>query len=88
MILLWESSWLVASNEERNSMMGKSKESLYAATPVVPGISVPLRDIGYMSIGTLLSVGAHEFGHALAAASMLVNTGITSYTFILHVQSW
>lgn len=69
MILLWESSWLVASNEERNSMMGKSKESLYAATPVVPGISVPLRDIGYMSIGTLLSVGAHEFGHALAAAS-------------------
>lgn len=69
LILIWESSWLVASNEERNSLMGKSKESLYAATPVVPGISVPLRDIGYMSIGTLLSVGAHEFGHALAAAS-------------------
>lgn len=69
-ILMWESSWLVASNEERSPLMGKSKESLYAATPVVPGISVPLRDIGYMFIGTLFSVGAHEFGHALAAARL------------------
>jgi len=39
-ILIWESSWLVASNEERNSLMGKSKESLYAATPVVSGIAI------------------------------------------------
>ncbi|XP_057841462.1 membrane-bound transcription factor site-2 protease homolog [Cryptomeria japonica] len=69
LILIRESRWLVASHEEGNTLMEKSKKSLYAALPVVPGLSMPVRDIGYLCIGTVLSVGFHEFGHALAAAS-------------------
>ncbi|KAH9330284.1 hypothetical protein KI387_002392, partial [Taxus chinensis] len=34
LILIWESSWLMASREERTSLMGKSQKSLYAALPV------------------------------------------------------
>lgn len=68
LILIWESRWFLVSHEEGNSLMEKSKKSLYAALPVVPGLSAPVRDIGYLCIGTVLSVGFHEFGHALAAA--------------------
>ncbi|KAL6992134.1 proteasome endopeptidase complex [Sarracenia purpurea var. burkii] len=33
------------------------------------GLSISLTDVGYICVATIISVSAHEFGHALAAAS-------------------
>ena len=34
------------------------------------GLSISVTDVGYMCISTIMSVSAHEFGHALAAARL------------------
>jgi hypothetical protein len=36
--------------------------------PLVPGVTIPMNDVGYIAVAILLSAVFHELGHALAAA--------------------
>ncbi|CAI5936884.1 unnamed protein product [Closterium sp. NIES-64] len=42
--------------------------SLHVLQPVLPGVNMPLADLSYLFIATLISLAWHEAGHAVAAA--------------------
>ncbi|XP_058197574.1 membrane-bound transcription factor site-2 protease homolog isoform X2 [Rhododendron vialii] len=69
-ILLWESATLLHLYNGNAWWLSKLLPgSLFGIFPSVFGLSTTVADVGYMCISTIISVSAHEFGHALAAAS-------------------
>ncbi|WOK98580.1 membrane-bound transcription factor [Canna indica] len=42
---------------------------LFGTFSLLPGLSISIMDVGSIIVSTLLSVGLHEFGHAIAATS-------------------
>eukprot|EP00171_Calliarthron_tuberculosum_P015405 IDg15405t1 len=38
-------------------------------TLLLPGVTIPASDVGYIAVALLVAMGVHELGHALAAAS-------------------
>eukprot|EP00249_Psilotum_nudum_P013086 c24146_g1_i1 orf=242-967(+) len=69
LILIWHWSWLIFPGNQNNALVMNPGESRNSITLVVPGLNVPWSDIGYILFGTIIAVGFHEVGHALAAAS-------------------
>ncbi|KAI8524824.1 hypothetical protein RHMOL_Rhmol13G0180000 [Rhododendron molle] len=87
-ILLWESATLLHLYNGNAWWLSKLLPgSLFGILPSVFGLSTTVADVGYMCLSTIISVSAHEFGHALAAARAS-NGGRNNciYEFILKVQ--
>ncbi|PSS11067.1 Membrane-bound transcription factor site-2 protease [Actinidia chinensis var. chinensis] len=68
-IVLWESARLLHLYDRNAWLIKLLSGSLFGLFPSVFGLSISVTDVGYMCISTIMSVSAHEFGHALAAAS-------------------
>lgn len=54
-------------------------------TPVVPGVNLPWSQLGFLCFGTAVSVGVHEAGHAIAAASEGVRTEKVAIFFMVVI---
>ncbi|CAL5412776.1 unnamed protein product [Camellia sinensis] len=71
MILLWELARVLHLYDGNAWLSRLLSGSLFGIFPSGFGLSVSVTDVGYMCISTIISVSAHEFGHALAAASKM-----------------
>ncbi|XP_028110810.1 membrane-bound transcription factor site-2 protease homolog isoform X3 [Camellia sinensis] len=69
MILLWELARVLHLYDGNAWLSRLLSGSLFGIFPSGFGLSISVTDVGYMCISTIISVSAHEFGHALAAAS-------------------
>lgn len=69
MILLWELARVLHLYDGNAWLSRLLSGSLFGIFPSGFGLSISVADVGYMCISTIISVSAHEFGHALAAAS-------------------
>ncbi|CAK9135405.1 unnamed protein product [Ilex paraguariensis] len=68
MVLIWELARALHFYSGKGQLSSRLSESLLGFSPLVFGLSISLADVGYICISTVVSVSAHEFGHALAAA--------------------
>ncbi|KAK2992556.1 hypothetical protein RJ640_010438 [Escallonia rubra] len=69
LILIWELAHalhLCGGNAQLGSILSGS---FFGFPSSDSKLSISLADLGYMCVATIVSVSAHEFGHALAAAS-------------------
>ncbi|XP_059656240.1 membrane-bound transcription factor site-2 protease homolog [Cornus florida] len=69
MILLWELAIALHLYNGNTRFSRLLTGSLFGLSPSALGLSVSVADVGYLLISTIISVTAHEFGHALSAAS-------------------
>ncbi|XAR56188.1 S2P endopeptidase [Bertholletia excelsa] len=68
-ILMWEST-RVLHLYDSNSWLGRILSgALFGISPSGFGLGISVIDFGYACISTIISVSAHELGHALAASS-------------------
>lgn len=55
----------------------------------IPGLNMPLSQIGYLWVAIMISVSFHEFGHALAAASHGIRTkAIGFFVAVFFPGAW
>ncbi|KAF7840269.1 membrane-bound transcription factor site-2 protease-like protein [Senna tora] len=69
LILLWELVRAVHLCCGNNKLESLTRALFFGFPPLLSGSSLSLADAGYICISTIISVGVHEFGHAVAAAS-------------------
>ncbi|XP_052201792.1 membrane-bound transcription factor site-2 protease homolog isoform X2 [Diospyros lotus] len=69
MILLWEAAEMLNLYQGNAWLAKLFSDSLFGISPPVFGLNISFADVGCICISTVISVTAHEFGHALAAAS-------------------
>ena len=70
---LWSKTFeeRVAAASHNNDMQqynGTEFESSFVMTPLLPGINLPLNELGYLLLALALNAFVHEAGHAIAAS--------------------